>query len=359
MNGQDATSRIDGVLLPFLHARDEQESQQQLEQLLTISAEPLLRIIAKRKLETSVGSANSHTQGVEDVCGDALVQLIARLRDLKADPDGKAIRNFRGYVATIAYNACNEHMRQKYPRRYSLRNRLRYLMSHNPRFALWEKDGELNCGFVRWENKNPRDGLRRLRELLDSAQVFERSPLASRDLQRLNLTELVSLVFDTVENPVELDELVNALAHWAGIKHEMAGSNVDEDDDLPGRLADTHASVDVELERRIYVQRLWSEICELPQRQRAALLLNLKDVKGDDCIALFPLSGVTTPMDIAQLLDIPVERFAEMWNDLPLEDAAIAAHLGITRQQVINLRKSARERLARRMRAFEAGSVQN
>jgi len=37
---------------------------------------------------------------------------------------------------------------------------------------------------------------------------------------------------------------------------------------------------------------------------------------------------------------------------LPLEDAAIAERLGLTRQQVINLRKSARARLARRMRGL-------
>jgi hypothetical protein len=35
---------------------------------------------------------------------------------------------------------------------------------------------------------------------------------------------------------------------------------------------------------------------------------------------------------------------------LPLDDLTIAARLGLTRQQVINLRKSARLRLARRLR---------
>jgi len=41
---------------------------------------------------------------------------------------------------------------------------------------------------------------------------------------------------------------------------------------------------------------------------------------------------------------------------LPLEDSAIAQLFGITRQQVINLRKTARERLARRMQAREKKS---
>jgi len=44
-----------------------------------------------------------------------------------------------------------------------------------------------------------------------------------------------------------------------------------------------------------------------------------------------------------------IEALAELWNSLPLDDHAIAARLGITRQQVINLRRAARERLARRL----------
>ena len=49
-------------------------------------------------------------------------------------------------------------------------------------------------------------------------------------------------------------------------------------------------------------------------------------------------------------LALSVERLAEFFNRLPLDDATIAEHLNLTRQQVINLRKSARERLARRLR---------
>jgi len=36
-------------------------------------------------------------------------------------------------------------------------------------------------------------------------------------------------------------------------------------------------------------------------------------------------------------------------RNLPLSDLDIAARLGLSRQQIINLRKSARQRLARRM----------
>jgi RNA polymerase sigma factor (sigma-70 family) len=350
MDRPAATPQNDELLLPFERATDERESQRELELLLVNHAEPIITKIARRKLQASPFDAG-------DVCSEVVMQLLARLRGFKANPDKKPIGNFLGYVAVVAYNACHEHLRQKYPLRFSLRNRLRYLLTHDQAFALWENGGELSCGFARWSNKNAtREGTRRLREMVDSAGAFERSALAGRDLQRLNLTELVTGVFESIGNSVELDELVNAVAFWSGIKDDIGQANVDEGNvDSAERLADTRVSLDVEVERRIYVRRLWSEICQLPQRQRAALLLNLKDVKGGDCIALFPLAGIATPRDIADLLGIPADRFAEMWNDLPLEDTTIAQHLGVTRQQVINLRKSARERLARRMKVFEEG----
>ncbi len=51
---------------------------------------------------------------------------------------------------------------------------------------------------------------------------------------------------------------------------------------------------------------------------------------------------------------MPLDKFTLLWNDLPLEDSSIAELLGATRQQVINLRKCARERLERRMNVYEA-----
>ena len=211
MTSEDASPPTDEVLLPFLNAKDEQESQQHLELLLTGSAEPLLRRIVNRKLHPSSGSEGA--LGIEDVCGEALLQLLSRLRELKADPHRKSIENFRGYIAVVAYNTCTEHIRQKYPRRYRLRNRLRYLLTHDQGFALWESDGESVCGFAKWKNrKSKQEGGRRVRELRDSASAFEDSRLSSMDLERLNLDELLRAVFETVGDPVELDEQVNAIA---------------------------------------------------------------------------------------------------------------------------------------------------
>jgi DNA-directed RNA polymerase specialized sigma24 family protein len=123
-----------------------------------------------------------------------------------------------------------------------------------------------------------------------------------------------------------------------------------DDDDLLSRLADPAPDAALAFERRTYLSILWQEIRQLPQRQAAALILHLRDSHGRDAASLLPLTGTASLRDIARAMGLAPEKLAEIWHRLPLEDAAIADLLQVTRQQVINLRKSARERLARRMR---------
>jgi hypothetical protein len=104
------------------------------------------------------------------------------------------------------------------------------------------------------------------------------------------------------------------------------------------------------LDLRENLRHLWAEICELLPRQRVALLLNMEEIH------LLPETGIASLRDVAAALALPAEELAQLWFDLPLDDYAIAQRLGdgVTRQQVIGLRRKARERLARRMKAFEA-----
>jgi len=110
-----------------------------------------------------------------------------------------------------------------------------------------------------------------------------------------------------------------------------------------------------QIEQRQYLQSLWREIRELRVSQRRALMLNLRDSEGINALSLFAFVGVATFDEIAAALELEVSRLAELWPRLPLSDLLIAEMLGVNRQQVINLRRSARERLNRRMNAKSAG----
>jgi hypothetical protein len=129
------------------------------------------------------------------------------------------------------------------------------------------------------------------------------------------------------------------------------------EDGLPSeveRLRDQRPAILDVLTHRAHLERLWSEILELPPRQRAALLLNLRDDEGRGMIELWPQTGIAPMADLARALDMTEHALRELWPTLPRDDQWIAEQLGVTRRQVINLRKCARERLARRLRVILA-----
>ena len=346
----------DPLLLPFLNAGAEAEALDILTALIRGHAEPIIKAIIGHKLRVSADGRAA--QEAEDVQSEVVLHLLGKLRELKADPSARGIGNFRSYVAVTTHHACHEFLRRKYPQRWRLKNRLRYLLTHHEAFALWgDENEEWLCGYGAWRAHHKRRAEASKLELLrDTQSAAQRLGLAGRNLQLINVAELVDSIFKYMDAPVELDGLVTVVADLQGVKDmPERAAGVGEDDEDGGeyeRAADPRADVGREVEQRIYVERLWEEICQLPVRQRVALLLNLKGAAGTDAIALFPLTGVASIRQIAAALEIKSEAFAALWNELPLEDAAIAARLGVTRQQVINLRKSARDRLTRRMKDF-------
>ncbi len=96
------------------------------------------------------------------------------------------------------------------------------------------------------------------------------------------------------------------------------------------------------------LQAMWSGVLGLSIDHRKALLLNLK-YKGNDLLRALPVCGIARVREIARALEFTDEQLADIWPTLPWDDLRIAEHLGITRQQVINLRQTARVRLHRAM----------
>jgi RNA polymerase sigma factor (sigma-70 family) len=336
-----------------LQATTEAESERLLALLISDHAAPIIRETIGYKLGLFAHRAGGgrHDPQAEDIYQDVVVHLLARLNECKASPQESAIGNLRGYVAVATYHACYRHLRRKYPQRHMLKNRLRYLLTHQAGFALWEdEDGDMCAGFAAWRSSQAARGADDLRRLVREGQAVVPPAALTEEARRERPAELLAAIFNYVGGPLRLDELVNAVAELWGITDRPA--EVAENEAQIARLPDPRASVEVEAERRTFLQRLWSEILQLPARQRAALLLNLRDAHGRDCIAMFPLTGIASVRQIAAALELPAAQLAELWKHLPLDDASIAARLALTRQQVINLRKSARARLARRMKVF-------
>jgi hypothetical protein len=87
-----------------------------------------------------------------------------------------------------------------------------------------------------------------------------------------------------------------------------------------------------------------------------ALLLGLRDEHGSAIVSLLILLRIATFDELAAAVELSPEALTAIWDQLPLADMVIAGRLGLTRQQVINLRKSARERLGRRLPFLRDGN---
>src|SRR5262245_42158167 len=122
---------MDPILLQFLNSTDDSESDRLLQQLVCEHAEPLIRQIVRFKLTKGGWAREYQETDFEDIWGDIVVKVIKRLRESKSDPNGKQIGNLRNYIAAMSYNACDDHLRRKYPQRHSLKNKLRYVLNHD------------------------------------------------------------------------------------------------------------------------------------------------------------------------------------------------------------------------------------
>src|SRR5262245_30527553 len=344
--------QIDSLLEPLVQMSGAEETDVFLSQLIAVHAEPVINRIIRYKLRHNLNRSGAKAEA-EDLRQEAIAQLLVELQKLRSDIKTHPIRDVRGLAATITYRLCAGSMRRQFPQQHALRNRIQYLLTRQAGFALWTDDNDemkkLIAGFAAWKGQSPS---------IEAASL-RRSPQYERLLESLggggsstDLGEALATIFNHAGGPVDFDELVKTVAALLQITERKIES-VDEDSDRTRvELADQEADVAWRVEKRIFLQRLWEELRQLPLQQRAALLLNLRDHKGRGCIALFPATGIASIDQLAEALEMREEQLAELWNDLPLEDSKIAELLQQTRQQIINARQSARRRLARRLKGF-------
>jgi DNA-directed RNA polymerase specialized sigma24 family protein len=345
---KESSIQNDDLLAPWLQAlgaRGDEAAEASLELLIEAHIEPVIRGVIRFKLRLDSGARADE----EDLAQEALTQWLAELRKLGARPDERSIGDARGLAATIAYRICYGWLRRQSPRRRALRNRLQYALTRQAGLALWTDRRNLSiAGFTAWRDRAPSPS-EKLRKLPEDEKFLALAWRASSESKGAKLNELLATIFDYVGGPVAFDDLVSVVAGLLQVKDEPTASTEEE---TGGVEIASGADVAWQVEKRIFLERLWQEVRELPRAQRVALLLNLREADGGGCLALFPATGVATLRQIADALELSAERFAELWPQLPLDDATIAGLLELTRQQVINLRKSARERLARRLKGF-------
>ena len=203
--------------------------------------------------------------------------------------------------------------------------------------------------------------------LCTAPQSLQMGALLAKSIEHLRREDwqrLLTALFKALGAPLTIDNLVALITALFGMPDE----NVPPPPPLPPPSGD-------QIAMRETLQRLWQAIMQLPPRQRMAYLLNPSGGEID----IFPWHGIASISEIGkslaftveqyerlwaalrldeavhqqvQILRTPEKKFALLWKCLPLEDSLIAQMLPATRQQVINLRRVARDRLQQQLCAF-------
>jgi len=339
-NESEDKGAIDQQLLPYLNS-SEAAGQEHLHRLLE-KARPIVYRIARSFRQGARIPAYFHTQ---DIFVDVCIRLLPNLQQCKSDPKQHPISNFAGLVATTTSSVFSDLLRAQDRHQRNLRQKVRRLIAANSNLALWKDDngGDLICGYAAWKS-----GVG-----MGTGAVPSQLELmfGSNVPHKKNTAELVLQVLNNRGRPVKLDELID-LVNIASEGVEVQTVSIDDEHFVQSTpLITLPPDIVGAVDNQRLLHRLFVEIQHLRVEQRKSLLLNMTDSYGYG-IEWFLFTKIATEEHLAQLLEVSIEQFRKILNELPMSDAEIARDLGISQSKVMNIRRAVRERLERRRREF-------
>ena len=351
---QGPSPPLDPLLAPFVAAATDDQARPLLAAIVADAAAPVVRQVVRRHVTTRDAGGDSDREDIEHSVLARLTHQLWRQRLGADDPIG----NIAAYAARAASNACHERLRARRPQRARLQAQLRYVFRHHATLALWERrDGSAVCGRAAWRDRDPEQVLA-WPEVAEWRGRIAVPPTPGTEAERL--VGLAEALVGALGAPARLEDVVTLAADALGIADDPVEPMLTPSGEFvspfsrSGVAADTQPA-DEQLDQQRFLERAWAEIRDLPLRQRTALLLNLTGPSSQDMLSLLPATGVATWAEIAATLGIDADGLRALVPGLPHDDHTIAGLLQVTRRQVINLRKCARERLARRLGFVRGG----
>lgn len=346
------------LLREYMCATSEEEASRVLEELVSVHAGHLINRVSTDWLgiaRTRRTATKEHVDA-EDLFNEVVAQLLGCLHSLKCSPSHCGIRCFCGYTVGVAERVCTASLRRKTPSYTSFSNQVRYSLMQHEEFALWRvPQGGTLCGLHEWMNREEFVGWGDLEVLLEQGGWDSTRSVEAHAPRKHCMAATITDVFSLTKAPLLFNDLVRFLTRALGVEEFVEHLCPDIDSVFERQTASgSHSSNTTDVEHRQLLSFLWSEVRQLPPSQSAALLLNLRDSQGRGLVDLLLLLSIAELPEIAETLRMSPEELDSLWDQLPLSDFQIAERLGITRQQVINLRKSARQRLHRRSVALAA-----
>lgn len=365
MQEQTAFAQLDPLLRPFVSTANESAAQDEMEALLDLIAPAVKRITARGR-------------SPEDEYQESLRQILVALRQCRQASQQHSIADLQRYVMVVASHVTRRSWRAERPAHQQLKESLRYTLRNEARFALWQaEDGLWLCGLRAHARATNAPRSSRLTDLLTDPLACDEAVLPQRDAQRVTQAELLEALFNWLGHPLRFDQLTPAVFALRRLS-EAATVSDSEDDETHRESGIDEAPLPAQTTEWLqFLRSLWAEIEQLPPLQRIAYLLNF--TAGEGALEIFWLNGIASVRRIGSVVQLTDEHFARAWEDpalthrvsmgvrqqlnyeekfallwqcLPLSDQTIARLLDTERQKVINLRKAAGDRLARRLAAF-------
>ena len=349
-----------------------------------------VRTALRRRSGLTLAEDDARAENLDalDVYQDALVRVWERIGHSASGSSDVA--DLRAFATAVANNLWSDYLRQKHPRRASLKNRLRYFLSHAPDYAVWEgPDDTLTCGRKVWSYGARRATAARMDKLSEDLSWLPAHASAVERYSVVDWEQYLSALFSRAGGPLPFDELVSLTARVLDVREdrmESIDTAAGSERAFPELADPSRRTPDTDAELRGSMVRLWSAVKALRADYRCAYLLNIPGpgkTRGD--IEVFVDLGVARVGEIGATLalsdnqyalawealnlssadraDIAVattaaEKFCLLWKYLPLGDALIARLLGIQQQHVINRRSLALRELARALSKDLAGRAE-
>jgi hypothetical protein len=328
---------------------DERAINERISKLLAETVDPIVLAVLRRRFvsTTSRGAFTDNRSDIEDLLSEIHAKLIPVIRKDLSSGEGEGIKDLSGYARSVAINVFRQFVRDKYPQRHRLRNKIRYILQKCSGLELsMTASGEPVAHLS--GNVPDSTSIHRISDrdaLIDKIRQQGAGPEGIDDNRKIK--KIIVSVINLCNGPVLLSDLVEIMSQICGVCDLIDV----EDADLA--LRDIQAlgqDPAVRLESREELISVLEHSAAIPLQHRRSLFLNLRGAAGDNALAYFVILRVASIRKLAKLLEFSEEQFSELWNELPIEDIKIAEILGLTRQQVINLRYSAREMLMKRIR---------
>lgn len=357
----------------------EEDDGEPAEVLLT-GVEAIIHSIVRSKLHVTLIRSDLREENIEgqDLLSEIRLRLLRKLNS-QQERFSACIADFKAYAAKVAFNACADYLRSRYPERTRVKRCLRRLMERSPGFEVWRSsEGELLCGLAAWHYPNSFQSPRR--RTLDAMGIvghLPSSPKSGTTLSAQQWRKLVSGILGSLGEPCSLEELTAVASDLLGVKDHLQRQDLPSEERVEQNLRlERHSQFSLHLTRE-RLSLLWNAIGELLPWHRTAYLLNMTDGEID----VFPYYGVASVAQIGAALALSQDQydllfrrlglgfnpaqnrgdaatpgaqaFAMVWNHLPIRDNLVAELLGVTRSQVIGYRSKAVQRLKRHMRNLD------